>query len=153
MAFGLTICSTPLGLLAREGFADPNSKKGDLDLARLLLNEVELNVEFFCQFGGPEDALLLFQQESNPPYYTNSFHDRASIAFSLIDKPFTTAKMFQLALSRESLKPESYKYKDDTGNSLLHAVAGAIGLSLSRMLCRVYQRNRWQRPHHDFMGE
>jgi lantibiotic modifying enzyme len=68
-------------------------------------------------------------------HHTNSFHDRASIALSLVDKYFTTAEMFQLALSKEKLETESYKYRDDTGHSLVHAITGALGISLSRLVC------------------
>ena len=57
MTLRLILCSTPLGLLASEGFAASNSERGNLDLARLLVNEVELNVEFFRHFSGPYDAL------------------------------------------------------------------------------------------------
>jgi hypothetical protein len=127
--------------------------KGVLDTIRLLMYENELDTQFFSQFNGPEEGFLLLKQQSNPPYYSSSFPERASVALSLIGKPFVTARLFQIVLSEGVLEADSYKYHDAKGNSIIHAVAGAFGQSVSYSSGRFWRRKPFPRQPHDLYGK
>jgi hypothetical protein len=106
-----------------------------LNIARLLLPGTELDASFFMQFRGPEEAFTLFQQSSQPPYYDWSLTDRAKIAISLAETrvPNITSNLFKIAVSRDILQLHSYRVQDAAGRSLLHGVAGALGIIASRI--------------------
>jgi hypothetical protein len=178
----LTFNSTPVDLLIKQGFLSfvpdeeqtkrpnvtlhgdlkkifslshptPRHFEGMLNIIRLLIYENELELRSLSGFGGSEEAFLLLKQQSTPPYYSTSFHERASIAFSLINNPFVTASMFEIALSEGEPKADSYKYQDVTGKSLLHVAAEAFGLSASLARSEICKRNRLVKPSHDLLGK
>ncbi|CZR68075.1 uncharacterized protein PAC_17974 [Phialocephala subalpina] len=135
---------TPLGLFAHEGFtltAAQGDIKGAFDMIRLLMSGADLDIGFFRRFAGPEEAFILLQQQSNPQYYSNSLDDRASVAQHLIYTPFSTPGLFRIALSKELGDVNSYKYRDAEGNSLLHTVVRAYGLSISNATSRFFNKN------------
>jgi hypothetical protein len=144
---------SPMDCLVRYGFEMPTGPiKEVIDTLRLLSHKSEVEPKNFRQFDGPEEVFVLLQQQCYPPYYQSPFVDRASVALSLPDTRYITTKSFQIALSKGELDAESYKFRDATGNSLLHAVAGALGCSIATKISSLYRRYQLEQQNADVIG-
>lgn len=100
-----------------------------LDLIRLLLQHCDIEYDY-GRYIGPAEGFMLCQQAAGPAYYVKPLEERVRIAIGLaygMHDPETV----RASIAVGSLPPLTHTVRDDSGNSLLHAVAWNIGYTFA----------------------
>jgi len=113
------------------------SERTDLDeflgTIRLVLNScgIELGTRMLNFFEGPKEGFLSLLQYIDVPYYETSMNIRGGIALNIAERvPYNSPDLFRVALHPGPISQADVVYKSYCGETLLYAVAQAIGRSM-----------------------
>ena len=106
-----------------------------IEFARLLVNDydLELEVSKLKGFIGPKKAFLSLQQYTEVPYHEAPLEARAEVAMGLAtNAPTNSPELFRIAFAMHPgpIHFAAIHYVSSEGETLLHAVANAIGATV-----------------------
>lgn len=114
----------------------PSNPSDKIEFTRLLVNDynVEFEVSTLGWFQGPKEVFLSLQQYTEAPYYESPLATRAEVAMHLAASTVpNTSELFRVAFARQPgpIPLAAVHHVSSTGETLLHAVANAIGVIIT----------------------
>lgn len=95
-----------------------------------------------CPFRGPKEVFLSLVQHTDVPYYATSMEIRGDVAIGIAHGvPLNSPDLFRMALHPGPISSADVVYKSANGETLLHAVAQAIGSTIRPIYCSNMVRN------------
>lgn len=146
----LTFFRSPIESFATNGICRKPSQVDFCKLANLLGSRSEVNTAELVTYRGPVSAFSALLKYMDTPIEELSFDTRCGLAMELAKTPdFNSPELFLLALGCNPTYPPATQYQTSEGFTLLHSVAGALGV-LSAHSTTKYENIRYLVDYEDF---